>query len=101
MGGVMIRACRTCTFTGNRLYDMDAWSWLVVTSNFTGGVINNAVNISSNQTEQSSGKAVDIGDWTGISVHDQAYFLEGTGTVGYSPLHAGDTVTSGPNPVRP
>jgi hypothetical protein len=101
MGGVMVRACRTCTFSGNRFYDMDAWSFLVVTSNFTGGVINDAVSFDHNAVEQDEPKAISVGDWTGITVHDNGYFLEGTGTVGYSPLHAGETVTSGPNPVRP
>lgn len=101
MGGLMVRACHDCIFENNRLYDMDNWSFLVVTSNFTSGVVNSNVQFRLNQVEQSEPKAISISDWTGVSVHDNTYYLEGSGTVGYSPLAAGEVVVAGPNPVRP
>jgi len=102
MGGVILRACRACEFAGNRFYDTDSgWTFLVVTSNFTAGVVNDAVTFHGNQVEQSQGKAISITDWTGVTVSDNTYYLEASGQVGYSPLNAGEVVVAGPNPIRP
>lgn len=95
-GGIMIRACQTCTISNNRLYRLDSWSFLVVTQNFTSGVVNSGVSFRSNQVEQSNGKAVSITDWTGISVGGNTYYLVG-GSVGFS---TSEPVVYGSNPVR-
>ncbi len=104
IGGIIIRACQNCPITGNRIYDTTSgYTFTVSVSSFTGGVINSNVHFSGNQVEQSVGKAISIGStsWTGINVHDNTYYLEGTGTVGYSPLNTGEVVITGPNPTRP
>ena len=96
--GLNVRACKQCEISGNRLYDLDTFSFLVVTSDFTAGVINEGIRFFGNQVEQSNGKAISINDWTGVSVFNNTYYLEGTGTVGYTTT---ETVIQGPNPVRP
>jgi len=100
MGGLIVRACRVCTFTSNRFYGMDGYTVTVVTSNFTGGVTNTGIDFAANQFESDS-RIHSTSDWTGVSVHDNAYYLLTGGSVGYSPLGPGEAVTSGSNPVRP
>lgn len=99
--GLNIRACHDCLFSGNRFYDMDNFSFLIVTGNFTGGVINENVVFEDNEVEQSEPKAISLTDWTGVTVRNNTYFIEGSGTVGYSPLGTGEVVVTGPNPTRP
>jgi hypothetical protein len=101
--GLIVRACHGCDISSNRFYDFDGgWTFLVVTSDFTGGVTNQNIDFHHNQVEQSEGKAVSVNNWTGVATpHDNTYYLEQTGTVGYSPLGTNEVVINGPNPTRP
>jgi NADPH-dependent 2,4-dienoyl-CoA reductase/sulfur reductase-like enzyme len=77
---------------------MDNGSFFVVTKDFTAGVANANVDFAKNAVEQAAGKAIWIDDWTGISIHDNTYYLVGTGSVGFS---TDEVVIRGGNPTRP
>jgi hypothetical protein len=98
MDGVILRACQRCSLTGNSFYGMDNGSFFVVTKDFTAGVANAHVEFAKNAVEQAAGKAIWINDWTGISIHENTYYLVGTSSVGFS---SREVVIRRENPTRP
>lgn len=79
--GILVRACHDCLFANNTFIDLDDWTFLVVTSNFTAGVANERVRFANNLVRQANGKALSAGSWSGVTIDHDRFWLVG-GTVG-------------------
>lgn len=79
--GILVRACHACLYANNTFIDLDDWTFLVVTSNFTAGLANENVRFANNLVRQSNGKALSAGSWAGVAVDHDRFWLTG-GAVG-------------------